>query len=77
MGWNGSTKLVVIAAACLVSSGSLSCCKSYVQANVPACPLMTEAMVLEMMAVMDSPTVDYVADDLIPYCKGIDALRGE
>lgn len=34
-------------------------------------------MVLEMQVVADSPTVDYVADELIPYCKGIDAARGE
>jgi hypothetical protein len=35
---------------------------------------MNEAMVTEMMIVANSPTVDYVADELIPYCVGIDAL---
>jgi hypothetical protein len=40
---------------------------------------MSEAMAQEMlgMPVGKSPTVDYVADELIPYCKGIKAARGE
>ena len=40
---------------------------------------MTEKMVIELMGVPHgkSPTVDYVADELIPYCKGIKAARGE
>ena len=74
MDWTGSTKHGVLVLAFLVLSGSLSCCKSYVQAHVPRCPLISEMMVMEMMTVTDSPTVDYVADELIPYCAGIDAL---
>jgi hypothetical protein len=38
---------------------------------------MNEEMGAEMMIVTDSPTVDYAADELIPYCKGIDDLLDE
>ncbi len=74
MGWIGSIRLAVLVLAFLVLSGSLSCYKSYVRAHIPRCPLISEVMIMEMMTVTDSPTVDYVADDLIPYCKGLDAL---
>ena len=77
MGWIGSTRRVASLLAFLVLSGSLSCCKSYVRAHVPRCPKISEMMVMEMQTVTNSPTVDYVADELIPYCAGIDALRSE
>lgn len=77
MGWKRSTGLVGLVLACLVLSGSLSCYKRYVRAHVPNCPMVTEKMVMEMMVVTESPTIDYVADELIPYCKGIKAARGE
>jgi hypothetical protein len=40
---------------------------------------MTEMMVIEMRAVtksptMNSPTIGYVVDELIPYCAGIKAM---
>jgi hypothetical protein len=67
----------VLLLAFLVLIGSLSCCKSYVRAHVPRCPKISEVMIMEMMTVTGSPTVDYVADELIPYCVGIDALLDE
>ena len=77
MDWIDSTKHGVLLLAFLVLSGSLSCCKSYVRPHIPRCPKISEMMVMEMMTVTDSPTVDYVADELIPYCQGIDAMRNE
>ena len=70
---SGSTQLVAILLVCLAGSGSLSCYKRYVRAHVEACPPMSEAVVVEM-TVVDSPLVTYVADEIIPYCKGIDAV---
>lgn len=72
-----SKKLAGIAAVCLVASGSYSCCKNYVPAEVPPCPKMNERMLMEMLVRSDSPTIDYVADELIPYCKGIEAMRDD
>ena len=77
MGSSVLRKLAGIVAACLVASVCGSCCKSYVQAVVPRCPKMNEAMAAEMLTVTDSPTVDYTADETIPYCKGIDELLDE
>jgi hypothetical protein len=37
---------------------------------------MNEAMVIEMM-IQDGATITYVADELIPYCAGIDALLAD
>jgi hypothetical protein len=31
----------------------------------------------ELLTVTDSPSVIYVADEIIPYCAGIDALLDE
>jgi hypothetical protein len=74
MGSRGSTRLAVILLVCLAVSGLAGCYKRYVRAHVPRCPPMNEAMLAEMLIVTDSPTVDYTADETIPYCAGIDAL---
>ena len=76
MASSDSNRRVVTLLVCLVASVSFSCCKSYVRAHVPRCPQMNEAMAAEMLT-QESATITYVADEIIPYCKGIEALREE
>jgi hypothetical protein len=71
---NASTRLGAIAVVFLAAIALSSCCgKSVVPVEVEPCPVMTEAMLLEI-GVSDSLAAVYVADEIIPYCAGIDAM---
>jgi hypothetical protein len=75
MGSSVLKRLAGIVLACLVASGSSSCCgKSAQQIEVPLCPKMKEEM-LEHLKTGDDPADVYVADEIIPYCKGIEAMN--
>ncbi len=75
-----STKLAGLLLACLVLSGLSACCgKSAAKPDIPLCPKVTEKMLIEMRTVtksptMNSPTIGYVVNELIPYCAGIKAM---
>lgn len=74
---SGSTRLAVTASLFLAASGLSGCYKSYVRAHVDRCPPMSVEIGEELLTVTDSPSVIYVADEIIPYCAGIDALLDE
>ena len=71
---NGSTRLAAIALVCLAASGSTSCCKTYAKATVEPCPKMSEALLLHVRDNMGLAE-DFVADEMIPYCAGVDAIN--
>ena len=71
---NASTKLGAIAVACLAAIGLSSCCgKSAVKPEIELCPKMTEEQLL-VLRDGSGPVIDYVADEIIPYCAGIKAM---
>ena len=77
---DGSMKLAVSLAVSLGALVSNGCCKRYVQIEVEPCPPMSEEM-LEHLKVEDLDVRNpddladvYVADEIIPYCDGIEAI---
>ena len=62
-------------AACLVALVWSGCCKTYAKAEVEPCPPMSVEMILHLQGEELDVADVYVADEIIPYCAGIDALN--
>lgn len=76
-----STRLATTAVAFLAASVFSGCCKSYVRATVEPCPPASHEVLVQVLQ-MDAAekyeaVVAYVADDILPYCRGIEAILEE
>lgn len=69
-----STRLSLIALACLAGSVSSGCFQTYVQAVTEPCPPMTEELLMYLLDA-DNLAADYVSDETIPYCEGLKAVN--
>ena len=74
-----STRLAATALVCLVASVSCSWWPKPVRAEVQPCPLASEEVLIQLMVLdaegMFEELTTWIADDLIPYCAGIDGIN--
>ncbi len=71
-----STKLAASLVVFLAALASSGCCKPSVRVDVEPCPVMSKEM-LEHLKTGDDPADVYVADEIIPYCDGIKAMKND
>lgn len=76
---SASMRLAGTVAACLAGIVSITCCKSYVQAEIEPCPKATTLMLMDLDGLneegLHEPVVAYLADEILPYCAGIGAVN--
>lgn len=64
----------------LVASVLSGCCHELPNASVPPCPKPSREAILQLMALDEDPEkrnedlVHWAADEIIPYCNGVDAV---